>query len=86
VKYRVQFAKSAEKELQKFPKKVILAIVETIEGLQDNPRPHGYKKLKGTDTDFYRVRSGNYRIIYTLDDQVLLIEIIRIAHRKDVYK
>ena len=63
--YKVVISKSAEKEISKLPVKEILKIKETILNLADNPRPFGVKKLEGFD-DFYRIKKGNYRIIYTI--------------------
>ncbi|MFC0776288.1 type II toxin-antitoxin system RelE family toxin [Terrimonas alba] len=59
-------------------------IKAAIYSLADNPRPHGYKKLKGRDA--YRIRSGDYRIIYSIFDKILTVEVIAIGHRKDIYE
>ncbi len=53
--------------------------------LDDNPRPHGTEKLTGSE-DFYRIREGDYRIIYTIKDKELIILVVKIGHRKDVYR
>ncbi|HAN17181.1 MAG TPA: type II toxin-antitoxin system RelE/ParE family toxin [Bacteroidales bacterium] len=58
---------------------------KVIDQFKINPYPKGYKKLKGSDKD-YRVRIGDYRILYSVYDNVLIVEVIKIAHRKDVYK
>ena len=58
-------------------------IKETIYGLADNPRPQGYKKLKGREG--YRIRVADYRIIYDIFDNILLVNIIDLGHRKDIY-
>lgn len=62
-----------------------MKIRETILNLADNPRPFGVKKLEGFD-DFYRIKKGNYRIIYTIEDDILTIEVLKVGNRKDVYK
>jgi len=68
----------------KLDKKVIPLIKSAIAGLANNPRPHGYKKLKGEDA--CRIRVGNYRIIYEINDDVMLVTVVSVGHRKDVYK
>jgi mRNA interferase RelE/StbE len=83
--YKVVISKSAEKEISKLPVKEILKIRETILDLADNPRPYGVKKLEGFD-DFYRIKKGNYRIIYTIEDDILTVEVLKVGNRKDVYK
>lgn len=67
-------------------------LFEKIEGLADEPKPHGHKKLKnfaiagsGQD-DYYRIRVGDYRIIYTIEDELVTVFVMKIAHRKDVYE
>jgi addiction module toxin, relE/stbE family len=76
---------NAEKELRKIPEPYFSKIIEAIEDLQENPRPHGYKKLKSSKI-FHRIRVSDYRVIYSIDDNVLTVEIVRVKHRKDVYK
>ena len=83
-KYQLKIKKSAEKELATLPYNTILSIKDDIEKLSDNPFPVGYKKLKGFK-NFYRLRVGSYRIIYSVEHNKLVIEIIKIAHRKDAY-
>ena len=60
-------------------------VVTKLERLADNPRPPGSKKLEGTD-GLYRVRVGDHRIVYRIEDQVLLVLVVRVAHRSDVYR
>ena len=62
-----------------------MKITETILNLADNPRPFGVKKLEGFD-DFYRIKKGNHRIIYTIEDDILTVEVLKVGNRKDVYK
>lgn len=86
MKYRIEIAEKIEKKLAKLPKKDKERVIETIDALTENPRPSGCKKLKGNgQPPLYRVRSGNYRVIYTIQDEILLILIIELGHRKDVY-
>jgi len=79
------FKKSAAKELKELPKKDQTLITTAIKALASNPHPQGHKKLIG-DNITYRIRIGNYRVIYDLYDTRLYIEIIRVRHRKDAYR
>ncbi len=83
--YSIVFKKSAEKDLDKIPNLYYNAIISKIKQLANNPHPNGCKKLVGRD-DLWRVRAGDYRIIYCIKDEILIIEVINIGHRKDVYK
>lgn len=81
--YRIEIKKSALKELSQITQPYNKKIVEAIDALADNPRPVGCKKLKGSEA--YRIRVADYRIVYTIEGVIQLIEIQRIRHRKDVY-
>lgn len=81
--YQIQINKSAIKALEKIPEPFYLNIKNAIYQLAINPRPIGYIKLKGRNA--FRIRVGNYRIIYEIRDQELIIEIISLGHRKDIY-
>jgi mRNA interferase RelE/StbE len=83
--YSVYFRKSARKELEQLPKTVVKNLVPIIESLADNPRPANSKKLIGQEENLWRIRNGNYRVIYLIDDDIQIIDIRRIRHRKDVY-
>ena len=85
VSYRIEIKPSAAKELEKLLRKMISRIVATIEGLAENPYPPGVRKLAGFEHT-YRVRVGDYRVLYDVLDKRLVIEIIRVRHRKDAYK
>jgi mRNA interferase RelE/StbE len=82
--YTVILSNKAQKQLDSLSDNVALPILNAIEGLEVNPRPAGYIKLKGRDG--YRIRSGNYRIIYDIIDNELIVDIITLGHRKDIYK
>ena len=82
--YNIEWKTSAKKELRKINKKQIPKIIEAVENLALNPHPANHKKLLGTQHNF-RIRVGNYRVVYFLEDDKLLIEIIRVRHRKDAY-
>ena len=81
----VVISKSAIKEISKLPVKEILKIRSTIMDLEENPRLFGVKKLEGFD-DLYRIKKGNYRIIYSIEDDILTVEVLKVGNRKDVYK
>jgi mRNA interferase RelE/StbE len=83
-KYHLKIKRSAEKELEALPYKVILKIKADVLSLAEDPFPKGHKKLKGLK-DMYRIRVGDYRIIYTIHPQIITIEILKIGHRKDIY-
>lgn len=83
-KYRVEIKKSAVKEIEHLPRRDIKAVLEKIESLSENPRPHDCKKLSAQEK--YRVRCGNYRILYSIDDDILIVFVVKVGHRKDVYR
>jgi mRNA interferase RelE/StbE len=83
--YHVEFAPAAVKQLRSLDKPFQTQIVRRIEKLADNPRPPGVEKLAGED-GIYRVRSGNFRILYTIHDKALVVLVIRIGDRKEVYR
>ena len=84
--YSISINPSALKELIKLPKVMVKKAEKAINSLANNPRPVGVKKLKDTKEDLYRVRVGDYRIIYSIEDEIKIIDILRIGHRKDIYK
>jgi mRNA interferase RelE/StbE len=83
--YRLLIKPSAVEEIESAPKKDRLRIVKRIQDLSSDPRPPGCEKLSGHD-DKYRVRQGMYRIIYTISDVDLEICIVKVGHRKEVYR
>ena len=82
--YKVYFKKSVEKDLGAIPKKDLKNILRRIATLAQNPRPAGHEKLTGQER--YRVRQGRYRIVYSIQDEVLTVWIVKVDHRKDVYR
>ena len=82
--YTVVLSKKAQKQLDKLSDNIAKPIFDAIAGLEENPRPSGYKKLK--ERDSYRIRVGNYRIIYDIYDTELVVDIITLGHRKDIYE
>jgi mRNA interferase RelE/StbE len=82
--YKIYFKKSVEKDLTRVSKNELKKIIERITALADNPRPPGCEKLTGLER--YRIRQGRYRILYSIQDYELTIWVVKVAHRKDVYK
>ena len=83
--YKIVWKHSARKELEKLPKAIIGKVVKAVEELSDTPYPKGVRKMVGVEQTF-RLRVGDYRVVYNVFDDVLTIEIIRVKHRKDVYR
>ncbi len=84
-RYSVELKPSAKKELDRLPGNLIERIFPRLESLAFMPRPPGCKKLKG-DNGEWRIRVGDYRAVYTIDDRKLLVEVTRVRHRSDVYE
>lgn len=82
--YTLNFSKQAAKELERINEPFYSNIKKAIIDLTQNPRPQGYKKLKGRDG--YRIRTGDYRIIYDIFDKELVVDVITLGHRKDIYE
>jgi mRNA interferase RelE/StbE len=82
--YKVYFKESVEKDLSAIPKEDLKKILRRIEMLAVDPRPSGHEKLTGQER--YRVRQGRYRIVYSIQDEVLTVWIVKVGHRKDVYR
>ena len=83
--YRVEYVRQAERELAELPRRDQARVAEKINALARNPRPRGVKKLAGAES-LYRLRVGEYRVVYEIRDRVLLILVVRVAHRREVYR
>jgi len=83
--FRIEWKKSTRKDLSKLPASTVERIIETVEDLEENPFPYGTEKLSGSQ-HAYRIRLGDYRIVYEVVPELKLIEIQRVRHRKDVYR
>jgi len=83
--YKLSFKKSVEKDLRRIDRKEIPKILSAVEMLQEDPFPHGSRKLVGSDNT-YRIRIGDYRAIYFVAQDIREVVVQRIAHRKDVYE
>jgi mRNA interferase RelE/StbE len=82
--YSLFIKTSAAKEIEALPKADRVKIVQRIQGLAENPRPPGHEKLSGDDK--YRVRQGNYRILYIINGNELIVSVVRVGHRREVYR
>lgn len=82
--HTITFKKSAAKQLQLLPKNMLTEVTLAIDDLADEPRPVNCKKLQGVD-DTYRIRIGDYRVLYTVDDNTVTVEVVKVGNRKDVY-
>jgi len=85
VVYRVELRPSARRELLKIPRRDQLRLIRAMDGLAEVPRPKGVKKLGGAE-DLNRIRVGDYRVVYIIQDDRLVVLVVRIGHRKDVYR
>ena len=83
-RYEVRFRKSVSKDLDPIPKKDVQRIITAIGTLTDDPRPPGSRKLSGSEK--YRLRCGVYRVLYEIQDDVLVVCVVKVGHRKDVYR
>ena len=84
MKYRVVLPKTVRKALDRLPDEVVARILDRLAELETNPRPADVKKLKGRDA--WRIRVGDYRVIYEIHDRVLQILVINVGNRRDVYR
>lgn len=82
--YKLAFKRSVAKDLRAIPNKDVARLLERIETLKDNPRPSGCEKLSGEEK--YRLRQGTYRIVYQIEDDALVVVVVKIGHRREVYK
>ena len=82
--YKIFFKKSVRKDLESIPKSNLRKILKTIKALSSDPRPSGCRKLSGQER--YRLRKGQYRIIYSIQDDELTIWVVKVGHRKDIYR
>jgi len=82
--YRIVFKKSVAKDLRQIPKKDIQRILKRIDSLKEDQRPAGVEKLSGDEK--YRIRQGNYRILYMIEDEIITVTIVKVGHRRDLYR
>lgn len=84
VTYKIYFKKSVQKDFRTIPKNDLKKIITRIDALRDNPRPIGCEKLTGQER--YRLRQGRHRIVYSIQDDELTVWVVKVGHRKDVYR
>lgn len=85
MKLTIVISKSVQKQIDDLPNDVRERVLEKIQNFADEPRPDGVVKLKGSDNE-YRIRVGDYRVRYEIDDESQLVQLLQCKHRKDVYK
>jgi len=85
VRYTVIFKDSARKELYALPDKLLMRVSSALDKLSQNPRPAGVKKMKGKNEHLWRIRIGDYRVVYAVKDAIRIVNIRRIGHRREVY-
>lgn len=83
--YLIQVSPAAARQLKKLDRRALAQIATKIDSLADEPRPHGSEKLSGYD-DLYRVRVGDYRIVYAVEDRLVLVVVLRVGNRAEVYQ
>ena len=83
-RYSLEFKRSVARDVESIPKRDLRRIMDRIEALRDDPRPPGCVKLSGQE--YYRVRQGNHRIVYEIADDRLVVVVIAVGHRRDVYR
>ena len=84
-RYRIDFKPSAEKSLAKLPTGLQKRIVRAVELLAATPRPHGVVKMAG-DENLWRIRAGDFRVVYEIHDSVLFVMVLRVGHRREIYR
>ena len=83
--YRIEFSPAAEHQFKKLPREIQLRFKPRLDGLMNNPFPRGVKKLSGEE-NIYRLRVGDHRIIYQVQQKALLVLVVKLGHRKEVYR
>ena len=83
--YTITFARAAERQFRSLPANVQVRLRPRIDALSNDPRPPGAERLSGAE-DLYRIRIGDYRVIYTIDEEALIVLVVRLGHRRDVYR
>ncbi|MDJ0904344.1 MAG: type II toxin-antitoxin system RelE/ParE family toxin [Xenococcus sp. MO_188.B8] len=84
--YTIKLDRKVKKDFKSISAQDIKRIKSAIKALSINPRPDGCTKLKGNQRDYYRIRVGNYRVVYSIEDRILLVLVVRIGHRREIYK
>ena len=82
--YKIKLRRKAQRSLNKLPKDDFDAVLESVRGLANTPRPKGVEKIKSAG--LWRIRQGDYRIVYSIDDNQKIVTILRIGHRREIYR
>jgi len=83
--YRIKWRKTTKKDLRRIPSREVSKIVLAVEALAANPTPHGSIKLQGSDCA-YRLRIGDYRVVYEVYENTVVVEVVKVGHRRDIYR
>jgi mRNA interferase RelE/StbE len=83
--YAITFARSARRELETFDASIVRRVISKIDALTQDPRPSGSRKLQG-EQNLWRIRIGDYRVVYSVDDRQRIVDIVRIRHRREAYR
>ncbi len=83
-RYELRFKNSVAKDLRALPKSDVAKVLERIDALRDDPRPPGSEKLSAQER--YRIRQGSYRILYEISDQEVIVTVVKVGHRREVYR
>ena len=83
--YRIELTRAAERDLRGLSRDVLRRVDRKLQALSNDPRPHGSKKLEGS-ANTYRVRVGDYRILYEIEDTAILVLVVRVGHRREAYE
>lgn len=84
MKYTIEISAKAQKDIRSLPKNMVNRVITKIRSLEEDPTPSGCRKIVGTENT-WRVRVGNYRIIYDIFEEILFVEVVKVTHRKDAY-
>ena len=83
--YKIVWKRSAERELRRLPPAAIARVLDAVEGLRENPKPRLARKLIGVERT-YRLRVGDFRVVYAMETERLVVEVVRVRHRRDAYR
>jgi mRNA interferase RelE/StbE len=83
--YQIEIDSRAARQLRKLPREVQVSVAKVIDGLKENPRHHKVEHLSGAK-NLYRVRAGDYRVVFTIRDDVLIVLVVAVGHRKEIYR
>lgn len=83
--YQIIIKKSAAKEMELLPIKILQAVTKAILKLSEQPRPKGSRKINPLSSNLWRIRIGDYRVVYSIDDMVRIVDVKKVGHRKDIY-